>query len=484
MTRLRQAASTMFSSLRTRNFRLFFAGQLVSQTGTWMQSVALVWVVLDLTGDGVALGLVVAAQFLPILVLGAWAGVLADRVDRHHMMIGTQVAFTVLAVAFSVLTLTGAATVGAIYALSLLFGIINALDNPSRRALVTELVGLRDVPNAVGLNSAVMTGSRVVGPALAGVLIAGPGAGWTFVANAVSYLFVIGALLRMDRSQLRPTPRVARAKGQLREGLRYAWRTPEMRLPIVLIAVIGTLTFKYQVSLPLLAERTFEGSATTFTLLFSTMSVGSVAGALAVARRSRVDLDFLVRAGGWLAAASVALALAPTLAVAVVASIAVGFASIALISGSNAVVQLEADPAMRGRVLALLSVVFLGSHPIGGPIVGWVSELAGPRAGVLLGAVAAAIAVAWTVRQRRALDTGTPPTGRAAVTVPASDGADVPAVPAPAGGAATIQLPDRAPATVPPDDRSAATAPGVGRDPDATRRPGTGDPDERPASAA
>ncbi|HEX6238021.1 MAG TPA: MFS transporter [Acidimicrobiales bacterium] len=484
MTRLRLAASDTFSSLRTRNFRLFFAGQLVSQTGTWMQSVALVWVVLDLTGDGVALGLVVAAQFLPVLVLGAWGGVVADRVDRHFMMIGTQLAFTALAVAFSMLTLTGTATVGAIYALSLLFGIINALDNPSRRALVTELVALRDVPNAVGLNSAVMTGSRVVGPAVAGALIAGPGAGWTFVANAVSYLFVIGALLRMDRSQLRPSPRVARAKGQLREGLRYAWRTPEMRLPIVLVAVIGTLTFEYQVSLPLLAERTFEGTATTFTLLFSTMSAGSVAGALAVARRSRIDLAFLLRAGGWLAAASVALALAPTLAVAVAASVAVGFSSIALISGSNAVVQLEADPAMRGRVLALLSVVFLGSTPIGGPIVGWVSELAGPRAGVLVGAVAAAGAVAWTVRQRRALDTGTPPTGRAAAPVPTPDGASAPPVPAVAGAEATVPLPDRTPAAVPLDDRSPATAPKVGRGTDTPCGPSGDAEDERPATAA
>jgi MFS family permease len=405
VTRLRLAAGDTFVSLRTRNFRLFFAGQLVSQTGTWMQSVALVWVVLDLTGDGVALGLVVAAQFLPVLLLGAWGGVVADRVDRHRMMIGTQIAFTALAVAFSVLTLTGTATVASIYALSLLFGVVNALDNPSRRALVTELVPLEDVPNAVGLNSALMTGSRVVGPALAGALIAGPGVGWSFVANAITYLFVIGALLRMDRSAFRAAPRVARAKGQLREGLRYMWRTPAMRLPIVLVAVIGTLTFEYQVSLPLLAERTFQGTATTFTLLFSTMSIGSVGGALTVARRKHIDLSFLVRAGGWLAIASVALALAPTLAVAVVASLAVGFASIALISGSNAVVQIDADPAMRGRVLALLSVVFLGSTPIGGPIIGWVSEVLDPRAGVLVGGIAAAAAVAWTVRQMRRFDT-------------------------------------------------------------------------------
>jgi len=401
VTRLRLATHDTLSSLRHRNFRLFFGGQLISQTGTWMQSVALVWLVLSLTGRGVALGLVVAAQFLPVLVLGAWAGVLADRVDRHHMMIATQSAFTVLAVVFTTLVLTGTATIGLIYALSLVFGVINAIDNPSRRALVTELVPLRDVANAVGLNSAIMTGARVIGPAAAGAVIAGPGVGWAFAANAVTYLFVIVALLRMDRSQFRPTPRVARAKGQLREGLRYAWRTPQMRLPLMLVAIIGVLTFEFPVTLPLLAERTFRGDATTFTTLYSVMSIGSVAGALTVARRSRISLQFLVSAAAGLAVATAVLGLAPTLHVAFAAVPAVGFTSIALISGANAIVQLDADPAMRGRVLALYSVVFLGAQPIGGPIIGWVSEQLNVRAGILVGSIAAASAAAWTLREMR-----------------------------------------------------------------------------------
>jgi MFS family permease len=400
--RLRLATRTTFRSLHTRNFRLFFAGQLVSQAGTWMQTVAIVWVVLDLTDSGTALGLVTAAQFLPMLLLGPWTGLLADRLNRHRLMVTTQVAFTALAVVFSVLTLTDQATVPAMYLLSLVFGTITAFDNPARRVLVAELVAEEDVPNAVGLNSALMTGSRVVGPAVAGALIAGPGVAACFVVNAVTYFAVIGALLRMDRSAFRAAPPVARAKGQLRAGFRYVWQTPELRLPLALVGVVGVTAFNYQVSLPLLAERTFDGDATSFTLLYATMSAGSVAGALAVARRRYVDLSSLVRTGAGLAVATFALAFAPTLPLAVLAAVPVGFTSIFLISGSSAAVQLTADPSMRGRVLALLAMLFLGSTPIGSPIIGWVSDVSNPRMGIAIGGVATALAVIWTARQMRA----------------------------------------------------------------------------------
>jgi MFS family permease len=402
--RLRLAGHVTFRSLASRNFRLFFSGQLISQAGTWMQSVAITWLVFDLTGSGVALGLVTAAEFLPILVLGAWAGVIADRVDRHRLMICTQSAFLVLATTLAVLTLSDGITVGALFGLSLVFGIINAFDNPSRRALVVELVPETDVPNAVGLNSALMTGSRVVGPTLAGVLIAGPGAGVCFVVNAVSYVAVIVALLRMNRARFRSSPRVPKAKGQLREGLRYLWRTPELRLPIILMAVIGTVAFNYPVTLPLLAERTFHGTAATFTTLFATLSLGSVVGALVVARRSSVGLRFLVRSGAGLALAPLALAAAPTLPLAFLATLAVGFCNVLLISGANTVVQLRAAPPMRGRVLALLTVVFLGSTPIGSPIIGAVAELTDVRVALALGGLATGLATAWTVRQMRALE--------------------------------------------------------------------------------
>ena len=405
--RMRLAAHDTFRSFDSRNFRLFFGGQIVSQAGTWMQSVAIVWVVLDLTGNGLALGLVTAAEFLPILLFGAWAGVVADRVDHHRMMLATQGAFLALATTLAVLVLSGHAAVPTLFALSLVFGTINAFDNPVRRSLVTELVPQADVPNAVGLNSALMTGSRVVGPALAGLLIAGPGAGVAFALNAVTYLAVLAALVRMDRSRFRPSPRVARARGQLRDGLRYIRRTAELRLPLLLLAVVGTFAFNYQVTLPLLAERTFGGDATTFTLLFSTMSLGSVAGALVVARRSDIGIAFLVRAGAGLAVSTTALALAPTLPLALAAALAVGFTNVEIISGANAVVQLRAAPAMRGRVLALLSVVFLGSTPIGSPIIGWVGQEVGPRAALLIGAVATALVVAWIAHVARRTDEAT-----------------------------------------------------------------------------
>jgi MFS family permease len=406
-----------FRSLRVRNFRLFFIGQLVSQAGTWMQSVAIIWVVLQLTDDGVALGLVTAAQFLPVLVLGAWAGVVADRVDRHRFMIATQCAFAIVAVGFTVLTFSGGENLALIYVLSLAFGLVTALDNPARRSLVVELVGERDIPNAVGLNSALMTGARVVGPAVAGVLITTSGPRWCFLVNALTYVAVLVALLRIDRSKLRTPPRVPRARGQLREGFRYVWRTPELRLPLVLLTVIGTLAFEFQVTLPLLAERTFQGGAGTFTMLYSAMSAGSVVGALWIARRTDADTRFLARSAMAMAAAMGLLALAPNQWFGLVAVVPVGVTSIFLISGSNAVIQLRADPSMRGRALALTAVVFLGSTPIGGPIAGAVSEHLGARAGIAMGAIATAAAAAWTFRALGRLDpttTGEPGPGAGA----------------------------------------------------------------------
>jgi MFS family permease len=401
MTRLQLAASDTFRSLRIRNFRLFFIGQMVSMIGTWMEMVAIAWLVLQLTDSGVALGLVTAAQFGPLLLFGPWGGLLADRLDRHRVMLATQTCYAALAVVLAALVVTDHASVGLLYLFSAAWGLLTAIDNPTRRALVIDMVSHEDLPNAVGLNTAIMTGSRVLGPALAGVIISGLGAEWCFVANAISYTAVIAALVRMNRAEFQSSPRVPRSKGQVRAGFAYARRTPELWLPLVFIAVMGTLAFNYQVTLPLLAKRTLGGDATTFTLLFSTMSLGAVVGALTVARRRDVQLRFLTTYGTTMALSTLALALAPTTAVAFVAAIPLGFSSAQLISGSNALMQLEADPAMRGRVLALLSTVFLGSTPIGGPVVGWISETFGPRVGLGLGAVAVAAVTLWVAHQIR-----------------------------------------------------------------------------------
>jgi MFS family permease len=403
MTRLRLATGETFRSLHSRNFRLFFIGQLTSQAGTWMEMIAVTWVVLQLTNSGVALGLVTATRFAPLLVLGPWGGVLSDRIDRHRLMLATQICFAVLATILAVLVATDHITVGLLYVYTTIFGILTALDSPARRSLVTEMVEPEDIGNAVGLNSALMTAARTVGPTIAGAMIAGPGVNWCFAVNALSYLVIVGALARMDRSQLRSPPVVAKAKGQLREGFRYVWRTPDLLLPLVLAAVVGTLAFNYQVTLPLFAERSLGGDATTFTLLYAVMSLGSVAGALTVARRRDLSVAFLVTGGGAMTLATVALSLAPNTPLALVAALPLGFTSLMLISGTNAVVQLKADPAMRGRVLALVSMVFLGSTPIGGPLIGWISQVLDARVGLLVGGVATGLATVWTARRMRRL---------------------------------------------------------------------------------
>lgn len=401
--RLRLATAETFRSLRVRNFRLFFLGQGVSMVGTWMQSVALVWLVLDRTGSGVALGVTTALQFAPVLVLSPFTGLAADRLDKRRLFLFTQAAAGLQAAAMAVLVLTGTATIPVIYALTLVFGVVTALDQPVRRALVVELVDEAHVPNAVGLNSALMTGSRILGPAVAGVLIAGAGVGWCFAANSASYVAVLAALLRMDRLPLPPSPAASESRprvgGQVKEGFRYAWRTPEVRLPILLVAVIGTFAFNFPVLLPLLADRTFHGDASAFSLLYSVMSVGSLVGALLVARRRSIDGRWLSWAALAFGGALVLLAAAPSLPLAVAATIPVGLTGVLCLSGANSALQLRAAPAMRGRVNALFAMVFLGSTPLGGPVAGWVAEHFGARAGLLLGAVAAAAAggaaLAW-----------------------------------------------------------------------------------------
>jgi MFS family permease len=400
--RLRSATLATFRSLRVRNFRLFFVGQAVSQVGTWVQSVALVWLVLRLTHSGVALGLATALQFLPVLLVGAWAGLLADRLDKRRLLIATQAAAALQALAMGALVLAGSESLVLVYTLTLAFGLITAVDNPARRSFVPELVAESQVANAVGLNSALMTGSRVVGPALAGLLIVSVGVAWCFLANAVSYLAVLVALWRMDPAGFRSPGRATRGRGQLREGLRYVWREPELRLPVVLVAVIGTAAFNYPVLLPLLAERTLGGDASTFSLLYSVMSMGSVAGALVVARRNRVDRVWLGRAALAYGAALGLLAAAPTVGLAVAATVPVGLAGVMVLSGANSALQLHAAPAMRGRVNALFAVVFLGGTPIGGPVAGWLAEHFGAPAGLALGAVASVAAGLWALRVRAA----------------------------------------------------------------------------------
>jgi MFS family permease len=397
MTRLKLVTGETFASLRIRNFRLFFAGQIVSQTGTWLGMVAQTLLVLHLTDSGVALGLLTAAQFGPVLLLGAWAGVVADRSDKRRLLLIVQSLAMLQSFAMGALAFMGEPPLLAIYGVAMAGGVLTAFDNPTRRSFVVEMVQRQDINNAVSLNSALMTGSRVVGPALAGVLVMTVGFGWTFVVDGLSYVAVLVGLAMMRPSELHPSPALERAKGQVRAGLRYARSVPQLWMPLVMMAVIGTLAFNFQVVVPLFVTQDLGGSDQTFTLLFSVLSLGSLVGALVVARRTETTVRRVGLTAVAFGVSMALLAVAPNQGIAFLVGPLIGVASIAFMTSSTALVQTEAAPEMRGRVLALQAMVFLGSTPIGGPVVGWIAEHLGARYALAVGAVACLGAGAWGV---------------------------------------------------------------------------------------
>jgi MFS family permease len=405
VTRVKRTVHLTFHALwHSRNFRLFFVGQAVSVSGTWMQMVAAAWLVLRLTNSGVALGIDTALAFGPILFLGPLGGALADRYDKRRVLLATQVSYAVLALALWAIVATGAVELWMVYALSFLQGVVTAVDQPTRQSFFAEMVEPGDLPNAVSLNAAVMTGTRIVGPALAGALIAGVGMEWCFLLNAVSYLAVIAGLLAMRTSELTPH-RAPREAGAIREGLRYVWRTGELRRPLLLMSVLYVFSFNYSVLMPLFAERTFEGDAGTLGLLLSVTGVGSLVGALVMAGRASPSERRLSLAAIGVGVVTTLVAFAPTLTAAVVGMIPLGVASIVFFITSNATLQLSARPDMRGRVMALYGAVFLGSTPIAAPIAGWVGEHLGARAGLARGGViafATGLVGLWLVARRRA----------------------------------------------------------------------------------
>ncbi len=381
-------ARRTFSSFAVPNYRRYALGQLVSLSGTWMQGVAQAWLVLRLTGSGTALGLVTALQFLPVLLLGAMGGVVADRFAKRRILVATQVAAGLLALTLGVLVATDRVELWMVYALAAGLGVVNAVDNPTRQTFVLEMVGPDQLTNAVSLNSVMVNLARVVGPAIAGVLIATLGLAPCFFLNAGSYLAVLVSLASMRSDELRPAPTQPRAKGQLREGLRYVRATPEVLWPLSMMAVVGTLAYEFQVILPLLARYTFGGDAGTYALMTSLMGAGAVVGGLRVASRTKRSAVGLVRAATVFGVVILAAAAAPTLALELVAMVFLGATSITFLSLGNSTLQLATAPAMRGRVMALWAVAFLGSTPVGGPLVGWIGQHVGPRWGLALGGVA------------------------------------------------------------------------------------------------
>lgn len=389
------ANSPTFRSLRHRNFKLFLGGQLISQTGAWLTMVTQTLLVLSLTGSGLTLGLLMAAQFGPVLILGAWAGAVVDRADKRTLLMKVQTLGMVQSFALGVVVLAGWGSIPAIFALASVQGILTAFDNPARRAFVVEMVPPEDLPNAVSLNSAVMTGARVVGPAAAGALILAVGYGWPFIIDSFSFLGVLAGLWMMRPGDLyRPDP-TPKGKGQVRQGLRYIRSQRSLFVPLVMMGIVGLFAFNFSVTIPLFVSGPMHGGTTAFTLLFSVLSIGSVTGALLTARRTEVTPRQLVLSAGAFGAALVLLAAAPNLALAFPAALVLGWASITFMTSITAIVQVLAGSEYRGRVLAIQGMVFLGATPFGGPMLGWVADAGGPRAGLLLGALACAVAAVF-----------------------------------------------------------------------------------------
>jgi MFS family permease len=400
----------MTGSLRVRNYRLFAGGQVVSLTGTWMQTIAQDWLVLDLSGNSAtALGVVTALQFAPMLVLGLYSGVLADRFDKRRLLFVAQGAMALIALAMGLLVVSGAARLWHVYVLALLLGTTNVLDTPVRQAFVSELVGPELLPNAVALNSATFNTARIVGPAAGGLVIAWLGVGPAFLLNAVSYLAVLAALWRMDPAALLRGSRVGRAGGQVREGLRYVWGRPDLMMVLVLMGVIGTLGMNFHLTLPLLARAEFRVDAGSFGLLWTAFAVGALTGALVgTRRRTRPPAGQLLLFAGVFGVLEIAVAFAGSFPIAAMLLVPTGAFLIGHNNAANSRMQLGADPLLRGRVMSLYMLVFLGGATVGSLITGAIAEAYGVRAALAVGGGAVVLAAgvlalvrAWRYRPVR-----------------------------------------------------------------------------------
>jgi len=397
--------SRTFAALKVRNFRLYFIGQLISMSGTWMQSVAQGWLVLQITGSSVDLGIAVALQYVPMLLFGSYGGLIADRHEKRRILYFTQTSAGLLALLLGILVSTHHVTVFGVYLIAFGLGIVNLFDVPARQAFVQEMVGRDLIANAVSLNSVLMNSGRIIGPAIAASFIALIGTAACFYANAGSFVAVLIALLLMHKSEFLPMRTVAREKGQLRLGFKYAFANPLLRNVIIAVAVVGTFAYNFTVTLPLLARTTFhEQSASHYGVLMAAMGLGAVIGGLLVARRSRPTPKLLALIMLGFGVTMTLAAFAPTVTLAEVAMIPMGAFSIALIATANSLLQLNSSEQMRGRVMSLYSIAFLGTTPIGAPLVGLVVSWSNPRVGIFMGAVFAVLtSIGLLVRQRQEL---------------------------------------------------------------------------------
>ncbi|MGH9045701.1 MAG: MFS transporter [Acidimicrobiales bacterium] len=390
-----------FSALSVPNYRRYFTGQTISLVGTWMQTTAQAWLVLTLTNSAADLGYVIALQTLPILLLGPYGGVVADRVDKRRLMMVLQSLMGVQALVLGVLTVTHHIRLWEICVLAVILGLNNTFENPARQAFVLEMVGPTDLRNAVTLNSVIVNAARSVGPAIAGVLIATVGVGECFLANAVSFVAVVASLVAMDKSALDPSPPNARGRGQLREGISYVRHNRRLAVPLVMMAMVGMLTYEFQVSLPVLARHTFHGNSEIYGFMTAAMGTGAVIGGLVTAARGSTGLRPLIVAATGFGAVTLLASLAPNLPLELIALGLVGWGSVSFLALGNSTLQLNSGASMRGRVMSLWAVAFLGSTPIGGPAIGWIIRVSNPRTGLAVGAATCFIAAGVGLLARR-----------------------------------------------------------------------------------
>lgn len=381
-----------FLSLRSRNYRLFFIGQSISNTGNWLTNVALTLLVLRLTGSGVAVGLLAACQYGPILLLSPWGGAVADRSDKRRLLFATQSLEMAQSVGLAVVAFMPHPSLAAIYVLSVAGGMLLSLDNPLRRSFVTEMVRAEDIPNAVVLYSMIINLSRVFGPALAGLLVTTLGYGWCFSIDAASYLAVLACLAMMRAGELRRVPPRPRRKGEIREGLRYLRSVPDLWITFAMLAAIGLLAYNFNVTLPLFVTQALHGSDAAFTMLYSVLSVGGLLCALVVAHRGTVSVRHIIAGAAILGVTLLGLAAVPDVAIAVPVVLLVGAASILYTTSTTAIVQVRAKPEMHGRLLALQTIFLVGSSALGGPISGWVADAFGARSLMVIGGAVCVLA--------------------------------------------------------------------------------------------
>ncbi len=394
-SRFSRTVQHTFLSLRNRNFRLFFIGQMISNTGNWLTNIALTLLVLNLTHSGLMVGLLAACQYGPILFLSAWAGAIADNMDKRKLLLVTQALEMGQSIALAILAFTPNPSIAVLFIVATAGGVFLAFDNPLRRSFVSEMVRPEDLPNAVVLYSTIVNVSRVFGPALAGFLVVTLGYGWAFTLDAASYIAVIVCLIMMRPAELYREPPKPRAKGAVREGLRYILSIPTLRISFIMLAVIGTLSYNFSITLPLFVTHGLHGSDSDFTVIYTIFSIGAVVSSLVVANRGFVQMRHILYGAAALGITMLILALVPTLSLAIPVVFLVGLASILYMTSTTTLAQVESKREMHGRVLALQTVLLIGPTAIGGPILGWISDTLGAQAPLIIGGIACLFVVIW-----------------------------------------------------------------------------------------